>query len=223
MTAALAAILARDLKLALRAGGGAGIGAIFFLAVVVIVPFAVGPDLPLLKRIGAAVLWIGALLASLLGLERIFAADQDDGSLDLLFLAPVPLELAAAAKALAHWIATGLPLVIMAPILGVMLGVDPWALAAVSVTLLAGTPAVTFIGLLAGALAAVLPRSGLLVAVLVLPLAIPLLIFGVAATDAAVAGDVPFGAPFRFLCAISLFFFVLGPAAAAAALRYARE
>jgi len=170
LNAALAAILKRDLRLAFRAGGGAGIGVIFFLAVVTIVPFAVGPDLPLLKRIGPAVLWIGALLASLLGLERIFAADHEDGSLDLLFLAPVPLVLAAAAKALAHWIATGLPLIVMAPILGLMLGVDPRALAAVTATLLAGTPAVTFIGLLAGALAVTLPRSGLLVAVLVLPL-----------------------------------------------------
>jgi heme exporter protein B len=169
------------------------------------------------------VLWIGALLASLLGLERIFAADHEDGSLDLLFLAPVPLALAAAAKALAHWVATGLPLVVMAPILGLMLGIDARSLVAVTATLVVGTPAVTFIGLLAGALAVTLPRSGLLVAVLVLPLAIPLLIFGVAATDAAVTGEFPFGAPFRLLCAISLFFFVLGPIAAAAALRYARE
>jgi heme exporter protein B len=222
LSAALA-IVRRDLALALRAGGGAGIGAIFFLAVVVIVPFAVGPDLPLLRRIGPAVLWIGALLASLLGLERIFAADQEDGSLDLLFLAPLPLALVAAAKALAHWIATGLPLVAVAPLLGLMLGVDSRALAAVTLTLLVGTPAVTFIGLLAGALAAALPRSGLLVAVLVLPLAIPLLIFGVAATDAAASTETPFGAAFRLLFAISLFFVVLGPLAAAAALRYARE
>jgi heme exporter protein B len=219
---ALAAILARDLRLALRAGGGAGIGVVFFLAVVTIVPFAVGPDLPLLRRIGPAVLWIGALLSSLLGLERIFASDHDDGSLDQLFLAPAPLALIAGAKALAHWLATGLPLVLIAPVLGLMLGVETGALAAVTVTLLAGTPAVTFIGLLAGALAAALPRSGLLVAVLVLPLAIPLLIFGVAATEAAVAGA-PFGGAFRFLCAVSLFFLVLGPLAAAAVLRYARE
>jgi len=223
MSGLLIAILKRDLKLAWRAGGGAGIGVIFFLTVVTIVPFAVGPELPLLKRIGPAVLWIGALLASLLGLERIFASDHEDGSLDLLLLAPAPLALTAAAKALAHWLATGLPLVIVAPVLGTMLGVDSRALLAVTVTLLAGTPAVTFIGLLAGALAVTLPRSGLLVAVLVLPLAIPLLIFGVAATDAAMTGEVPFGAPFRLLCAVSLFFLVLGPLASAAALRYARE
>jgi len=219
---AFAAVVARDLRLALRAGGGAGIGVIFFLAVVTIVPFAFGPDLPLLKRVGPAVLWIGALLASLLGLDRIFAADHDDGSLDQLFLAPAPLTLIAGAKALAHWLATGLPLVVIAPVLGLMLGVDARALAAVSLTLLAGTPAVTFLGLLAGALAAALPRSGLLVAVLVLPLAIPLLIFGVAATEAAMT-DAIFGGAFRLLCAVSLFFLVLGPVAAAAALRHARD
>lgn len=218
---ALAAIVARDLRLALRAGG-AGIGVIFFLAVVTIVPFAVGPDLPLLRRIGPAVLWIGALLASLLGLERMFAADHDDGSLDQLFLAPAPLVLIAGAKALAHWLATGLPLVVIAPVLGLLLGVDAAALVAVAATLLAGTPAVTFLGLIAGALASALPRSGLLVAVLVLPLAIPLLIFGVAATEAAITGT-PFGGAFRLLCAVSLFFLVLGPVAAAAALRYARD
>ena len=223
MTATFLAVVARDLKLALRVGGGAGIGVIFFLAIVTIVPFAVGPDLPLLARIGAAVLWIGALLASLLGLDRIFAGDHEDGSLDLLLFAPAPLELIGVAKATAHWIATGLPLVIIAPLLGLMLGVDPKALMAVSLTLLVGTPAVTFLGLIAAALSVALPRGGLLSAVLILPLAIPLLIFGVAATNAVVAGEIPFGTPFRLLCAISLFFLVLGPAAAAAALRHVRE
>jgi len=217
------AVTARDLKLALRVGGGAGVGVIFFLAIVTIIPFAVGPDLPLLARIGTAVLWIGALLASLLGLDRIFASDQDDGSLDLLLLSHAPLELIAVAKAVAHWIATGLPLVIIAPVLGLMLGVEPRALAAVSLTLLVGTPAVTFIGLIASALSVALPRGGLLSAVLILPLAIPLLIFGVAATNAAVVGEIPFGTPFRLLCAITLFFLVLGPVAAAAALRHVRE
>ncbi len=217
------AVVARDLKLALRVGGGAGIGVIFFLAIVTIVPFAVGPDLPLLARIGAAVLWIGALLASLLGLDRIFASDHEDGSLDLLLLAPAPLESIAVAKAVAHWVVTGLPLVIVAPLLGLMLGVEPKALAAVSLTLLVGTPAVTFLGLIAAALSVTLPRGGLLSAVLILPFAIPLLIFGVAATNAAAAGEIPFGTPFRLLCAVSLFFLVLGPVATAAALRHVRE
>jgi heme exporter protein B len=221
MRQALAAILLRDLKLALRAGGGAGIGVMFFLTVVTIIPFGVGPDMQLLARIGAAVLWIGALLASLLGLDRVFAMDHEDGSLDLLVLAPVPLALIAAAKGAAHWIATGLPLVVAAPALGLMLGLEPEALGAVALTLLVGTPALTFLGLIGAALAVMLPRAGMLVAVLVLPLSIPILIFGVAASEAALTGS--FGAPFRLLLALMLFFLVLGPLAAAAALRHTRD
>jgi heme exporter protein B len=223
MIAALKAILARDLTLAFRVGGGGGIGVVFFLAVVTIVPFAVGPELPLLARIGPAVLWIGALLASLLGLDRIFAADHEDGNLDLLLMAPVPLELIAAMKGAAHWITTGLPLVVAAPLLGLLLGLEPKALAAVTATLLVGTPALTFLGLIGAALAVALPRGGLLVAVLVLPLTIPILIFGVAATTAAVTGLVPFGMPFRLLAALSLVGLVLGPVAAAAAIRVIRD
>jgi heme exporter protein B len=219
---ALSAIVMRDLRVALRAGGGAGIGVIFFLTLVVIVPFAVGPDMPLLTRIGPAILWIGALLASLLGLDRIFSSDHEDGSLDQLLLSSVPLELIAAAKGLAHWLATGLPLVIVTPLLGLMLGVEPKALSAVALTLLAGTPGVTFLGLVTAALSSAMPRGGLLSAVLVLPMSVPLLIFGVVSTHAAIA-DGAIAAPFRFLIAISLFFLVLGPVAAAAALRHVRD
>ena len=222
MTRALSAIMLRDLQLAFRAGGGAGIALVFFLAVVAIVPFAVGPDLKLLARIGAAILWIGALLASLLGLDRIFAMDHEDGSLDLLLIAPLPLTLVAAAKGAAHWLATGLPLVVAAPLLGLMLGLEPATLGAVALTLLVGTPALTFLGLAGAALTMMLPRAGLLVAVLVLPLSIPVLIFGAAATEAVLAGAV-FGAPFRLLLSLTLFFVVLGPVAAAAALRHARD
>lgn len=222
MIATCAAVILRDLKLALRVGGGAWIGVIFFLALVTVFPFAVGPDLPLLARIGSAILWIGALLASLLGLDRIFASDHEDGSLDLLLLARTPLEFIAASKAFAHWLATGLPLVVVTPLLGVMLGIEPKALGAVVLTLLVGTPAITFLGLIAAALSVSLPRGGLLSAVLILPLAIPLLIFGVAATNAA-SSQFTFGAPFQLLCAVSLFFLVLGPVAAAAALRHVRE
>jgi heme exporter protein B len=219
MIGALRAIFARDLALAFRLGGGAGIGVMFFLAIVAIVPFAVGPDLPILARIGPAVLWIGALLASLLGLDRIFSADHEDGSLDLILLAPVPLELIAAAKGAAHWVATGLPLVIAAPLLGLLLGLDATVLGAVTLTLLVGTPALTFLGLVGAALAVALPRGGLLVAVLILPLAVPILIFGAAATSAAAGGAMPFGTPLRLIAALSLAFLVLGPVAAAAAIR----
>lgn len=223
MIAALQAIFVRDLRIAFRVGGGAGIGVVFFLAMISIVPFAVGPDLPLLARIGPAMLWIGALLATLLGLDRIFSSDHDDGSLDVLMLAPVPLELIAAAKGAAHWVATGLPLVVAAPLLGLLLGLEPKILGAVALTLLIGTPALTFLGLVGAALAVALPRGGLLVAVLILPMTIPVLIFGVAASAAAGGGPVPFGAPLKFVAALSLATFVLGPIAAAAAIRQIRD
>jgi heme exporter protein B len=220
---ALAALLRRDLRLALRVGGGAPIGVLFFLIVVTLMPFAVGPDLGLLQRLGPAILWIGALLATLLALDRLLAVDQEDGSLDLILTGAGPLELALAVKAAAHWLTTGLPLVIAAPLLGLLLNLEPAAMAAVTLTLLAGTPALTAIGLIGAALAVVLRRGGLLLAVLVLPLTIPVLIFGVAASNAAVVGPVPFGPPFTILCALSLASVVVGPFAAAAALRHGAE
>jgi heme exporter protein B len=222
MIAPMRAVFMRDLMIAFRVGGGAGIGVMFFLAIVAVVPFAVGPDLPLLGRIGSAILWIGALLASLLGLDRIFSADDEDGSLDLMLLSPLPLELIAAAKGAAHWVATGLPLVIVAPLLGLLLGLDAKMLGAVTLSLFVGTPALTFLGLIGAALAVALPRGGLLVAVLTLPLAVPVLIFGAAATNAAADGAA-FGTPFKLIAALSLVFLVLGPIAAAAAIRQIRD
>lgn len=216
------AILRRDLALSLRAGGGAGIGVIFFLSVVMVVPFAIGPDQKLLAQIGPAILWIGALLASLLGLDRIFGADAEDGSLDLLLLAPQPLEAIAFAKALAHWFATGLPLVVATPLLGLLLGVEIDTLWAAALMLLIGTPAIAFFGLIGAALAASLPRAGLLIAVLILPFTIPVLIFGTAATTAALSEGWPFGTAFKLLLALLLFSIVIGPVAAAAALRIGR-
>src|SRR3984893_14346776 len=215
---ALLALLVRDIRLAMRVGGGALIGVLFFLIVVTLVPFAIGPDLALLARIGPAILWLGALLANLLALDRLIAMDQEDGSLDLILMAGTPLELALAAKALAHWLTTGLPLVIAAPLLGLLLTLDPTATGAVALTLAAGTPALTFIGLIGAALTVALRRGGLLLAVLILPLNIPVLIFGVAASNAAMLGPVPFGAPFAILCALSLMSVVIGPVAAALAL-----
>ena len=217
------ALLARDMRLSVRVGGGALMGALFFLIVVSMMPFAIGPDLNLLARIGPAILWLGALLATLLALDRLFATDYDDGSLDLLMMGRLPLELAVAAKAIAHWLTTGLPLVVIAPVLGLMLNVDMSAMGWVSLTLLAGTPALTFIGLIGAALSVTLRRGGLLLAVLVLPLTIPVLIFGVAAANAAISGQGAFGPPFTILCALSLASFVMGPFAAAAALRHGLE
>ncbi len=220
---ALWALIVRDMRLAVRVGGGALMGALFFLIVVVMVPFAIGPDLKLLARIGPAILWLGALLASLLALDRLFATDYEDGSLDLLMTSGMPLELAVAAKAIAHWLTTCLPLVIITPLLALMLNVEIGAMGVLMLTLAAGTPALTFIGLIGAALSVALRRGGLLLAVLVLPLTIPVLIFGVAAANAAITGTTPFGPPFTILCALSLASLVLGPVAAAAALRFGLE
>jgi heme exporter protein B len=220
---ALAALLLRDMRLAVRVGGGALIGVLFFLIVVTLVPFGIGPDLALLARIGPAILWLGALLANLLALDRLIATDHEDGSLDLILTARVPLELALVAKALAHWLTTGLPLVIAAPLLGLLLNLGPGATGAVALTLLAGTPALTFIGLIGAALTMALRRGGLLLAILVLPLTVPVLIFGVAAANAAVVGPMPFGTPFGILCALTLMSLVIGPFAAAVALRQGLE
>jgi heme exporter protein B len=216
---ALTALLIRDMRLAVRVGGGALIGVLFFLLVVTIIPFAIGPDLALLARIGPAILWLGALLASLLGLDRLIASDHEDGSLDLILASPMPLELTVAAKAFAHWLTTGLPLVVATPLLGLLLNLDPLATGAVALTLAAGTPALTFIGLVGAALTVALRRGGLLLAVLILPLTIPVLIFGVAASNAAIVGPIPFGTPFTILCALTLMSAVVGPIAAAATLR----
>jgi len=223
MTGALTALLRRELRLALRVGGGAPIGVVFFLTVVTVIPFGVGPDLNLLARIGPAILWIGALLATLLGLDRLFQADQDDGSLDLLHVSGMPLEAIVAVKAFAHWLATGLPLVIAAPILGIFVNLPFEGVGAVALTLLVGTPALTFLGAIGAALTAALKRGGLLLSVLILPLTIPVLIFGVSAANAAIVGPAPFLPPFLILCALSLFSLVFGSLAAAWALRIGLE
>ena len=209
-------LIRRDLALAWRASGGALTGLLFFLAVVATVPFAVGPDLPLLARIGPAMLWLGALLASLLGLDRLWALDREDGSLDALMGAPVPLALLALAKLAAHWLATGLPLVLASPVLGLLANQDAGASLRTALTLLVGTPALAALGAIGAAVAVALPRGGLLTAVLVLPLAVPTLIFGVAAANGG-------GAALAFLGAITLFALALAPVACAAALRASVE
>ncbi|MBV9636738.1 MAG: heme exporter protein CcmB [Methylobacteriaceae bacterium] len=219
MRGALAALFWREIAIARRIGGGGALGLVFFLVLVTIAPFAVGPDLALLARIGPALMWIGALLATLLGLDRLFQADQEDGSLDVLITCDVPLELVVATKCLAHWAVTGLPLVIASPLLGLMLAIDGVTLAAVALTLLVGTPALTFIGAIGAALTVSLRRGGLLMAILVLPFAVPILIFGTSAAAAAAGGSVPFATPFLVLCGLALFALAASPFAAAAALR----
>ena len=224
MTAALLALFRRDLAVSRQIGGGGAVGLVFFLALITVIPFGVGPDLTLLARIGPAMLWIAALLATLLGLDRLFQADSEDGSLDHLRLSEVPLELVVAVKCAAHWCTTGLPLVIAAPVFGLTFALDGPALGGVAATLLVGTPALTVLGAIGAALTVSLRRGGLLLAVVVIPLVIPILIFGVAAAAAASGGTtVPFLTPFLVLCGLSLLALAGAPFAAAAALRSAAE
>ncbi|EFG9941144.1 heme exporter protein CcmB [Escherichia coli] len=214
------ALYIRDLKLGVRSGGGALVGVLFFLAVIATIPFGVGPDLNLLARIGPAILWIGALLASLLGLDRLFQADREEGSLDLLVEGDLLTRaMMVLVKCLAHWTASVLPLVIAAPLLGLLLNMDPVGIAAATATLLVGTPAIAFVGAVGAAVAVALPRGGLIISVLILPLVIPVLIFGVSAAYGAVNDPEPFLPPFLLLCATTLFMAVVGPLAAAAALK----
>jgi heme exporter protein B len=222
VTPALSLFL-REWRIARRIGGGASIGAMFFLILVTIMPFALGPDLNLLSRLGPAILWIAALLSTLLGLDRLFQSDAEDGSLDGLVHAALPLELVALIKCAAHWTASALPLVVASPLFGLMLGMDGQALALVALTLLAGTPALTMIGAIGAALTVSLRRGGLLMAVLALPLTIPVLIFGVSAASAASGGLSPFRTPFLMLCALSLLSIAGAPFAAAAAIRHVRD
>lgn len=217
------ALFLRDLKLGVRSGGGALTGILFFMTIVAVIPFGVGPDLNLLSRIGPAILWTGALLASLLGLDRLFQAEREDGSLDLLMMQDTPLTLVVFVKCLAHWVAAVLPLVIASPLLSLFMNMNEVSIGALMLSLLVGSPAITFIGAAGAAVAVSLPRGGLLVSILVLPLTIPVLIFGVSSVYAAVEDPAPFLPPFLALVALSLFFAVIGPFAASLALRASSE
>lgn len=212
------ALLKRDLRLAVRAGGGFGLGLSFFLIVVVLVPFGVGPETGLLGVIAPGVLWVAALLACLLSLDRIFALDHEDGSLDLLATSPLPLEGVAAVKALAHWLTTGLPLVLAAPVLALLMSL-PWAgYGPLLLSLLLGTPALSVIGAFGAALTVGLKRGGLLLSLLVLPLYMPTLIFGAEAARRGAEGQA-YGTPLLMLAGISLAALALLPFASAAVLR----
>lgn len=220
---ALISLFMFEARLAVRSGGGALMGIVFFLSIVTVIPFAVGPDLQLLARIGPAVLWIGALLATLLGLERLFKADHEDGALDLLRLSDHPLEAIVFIKCVAHWAVTGLPLVFAAPLFGLLLNMDAGTILATSGMLFIGTPSLTFLGAIGAGLTVGLRRGGLLLPILILPLAIPVLIFGVAASYAVNDPVSSFRPPFLFLTALSLFSLVAGPLAAAWAIRLSDE
>ncbi len=212
------ALLLRDLRLALRAGGGFGLGLAFFLILTVLVPFSVGPQSTLLGTIAPGILWLGALLACLLSLDRLLALDFEDGSLDVLATAPIPLEGALAVKGLAHWITTGLPLVVAAPALGVLLNLPGAGYGWLVVSLLLGTPALSMIGVFGAALTVGIKRGGLLLSLLVLPLYVPTLIFGAEAARRGAAGLDP-ATPLLMLTGLSLGCIALLPFAASAALR----
>lgn len=214
-----AALLARDLRLAVREGGAVGTALGFYLVVVAMLPLSLGPDLNLLTRIAGGILWVALLLSALLSLPRLFESDLEDGVLEVLAMAPLPLEAATAAKALAHWLSTGVPLTLMAPVLGLMLNLELAAYPALLATMLAGTPAISFIGAIGAALTLRSRRGGLLIALLVLPLYIPTLVFGISAMEASALGSGGFMPSFLILAAISLASLVLGPLAAAAAIR----
>lgn len=212
------ALLFRDLRLAVRAGGGFGLGLAFFLIVVTLVPFGVGPEGGMLGRIAPGILWLGALLACLLSLDRIFALDFEDGSLDLLATAPIPLEGVVTMKAVAHWITTGLPLVVAAPVFGVLLHLDGAAVWWLVLSLALGTPALSVLGTFGAALTVGLKRGGLLLSLLVLPLYVPTLIFGAELVRRG-ASDMATATPLLMLGGITAATVALVPFASAAAIR----
>ena len=212
------ALLLRDLRLAVRAGGGFGLGLAFFLVVTVLVPFGVGPEPALLGRIAPGILWVGALLACLLSLDRIFQLDYEDGSLDLLATAPIPLEAVVAVKALAHWLSSALPLVAAAPVLGILMNLPPAGYGWLVLSLGLGTPALSMIGTFGAAITVGLKRGGLLLSLLVLPLYVPVLIYGTEAARRGAEG-LANGTPLLMLAGITAGVAAALPFAASAALR----
>lgn len=214
----MSALLIRDLRLAFRAGGGFGLGLAFFLIVTVMVPFSVGPSSATLSVIAPGVLWLGALLACLLSLDRLLALDWEDGTLDLLATAPLPLEGVLSVKSLAHWLTTGLPLVLAAPLLGVLLNLPTQGFLWITLSLLIGTPALSVIGTFGAALTVGLKRGGLLLSLLVMPLYVPTLIFGAEVARRGAAG-MGVETPLLMLGGITLGTIALLPFASAAVLR----
>jgi len=211
-------LLRRDLRLAARQGVDSVMALAFFVIAVVLFPFGVGPEPAVLSRIAAGVIWVAALLASMLSLERLFQADADDGTLTLLALTATPLEIVAAAKVAAHWLTTGLPLIVVSPLLGVLLHLESHVYLSLLAALALGTPTISLVGGVGAALILGARRGSVLLSLLVLPMVVPVLIFGVAAVDAAQGGYPVFPA-LSALLGFLLAALVLTPWAAAAALR----
>jgi heme exporter protein B len=211
------ALVSRDVRLAVRAGGSAALAIAFFSAVATLVPLGVGPDPGLLAKIAGGVLWVAAALAALLSLDRLYQADFEDGSLDLIVLSPLSLEAIAVAKMTSHWLTTGVPLTLVSPVLALLFGMPGRAIAALSVSLLIGTPSISAIGAIGAALTLAIRRGGLILPLIVLPLLAPAVIFGAGAVLAALNGLSNGALP--LLAAYSLAAVLLAPFAAAAAVR----
>jgi len=214
--------LARDIKLALRSRTELAVQLLFYVIVVTLFPLATTPERTLLATMGPGVLWVAALLASLLSLPRLFAADYADGTLEQIALSPYPLEALVAGKILAHWLTTGLPVVILAPLLGVQYSMDGESLAVLSAALLLGTPILSLLGAIGAALTLGLRAGGSLLALLILPLYVPVLIFGTGAVEALRAG-LAVGANLSLLGAGLIVAIVGAPFASAAAVRIALD
>jgi len=213
------AVLKRDVRLAAAQGGGLGLAIGFFLVVVSLFPFGVGPDLKLLARVAPGILWIALLLSVLLSLDRLFQADFEDGSLEQLVVGSTPLELIIVAKVLAHWLTTGVPLIVATPVLAFFLNLDENAFGILILTMLIGTPALNFVGAAGAALTVGVRRGGLLLSLIVLPLYVPILVFGVSALHASLTGPDGGRQTIMILGALTLGSAALAPFAAAAALR----
>lgn len=213
------ALLKRDLVLAWRQGGGVGTAVGFFLTVVVLFPLGIGPDQTLLQRIAPGGLWIALLLSVLLSADRIYSADYEDGSLEVLAMGAMPLEIVAAAKSLAHWLTSGLPLAIMAPLLGFLLNLDSALVFPLMGAMMLGSIGLSFLASLGAAVTVGLRRGGLLVSLLVLPLYVPVMIFGISASSAGIAGLDVSSAAMGILSGITLIILVVAPFGSGAALR----
>jgi heme exporter protein B len=212
-------LVRRDLLLALRQGGGAGTALGFFLAVLVLLPIGLGPDQAMLQRLAPGALWIALLLSVLLSADRIFQQDYEDGSLDIMAMGPVPLEIIALGKAVAHWLSTSLPLAIAAPLLGFLINLDPKAIVPLAFAMGIGSITLSLLAAVGASVTVGLRRGGLLVSLLVLPLYVPALIFGVSASTGPSAGPDIATPSLLLLAALALASLMLSPIAAAAALR----
>lgn len=213
------ALIRRDLTLSVRQGGGVGTALGFFLTVVVLLPIGLGPEQALLARIAPGALWIALLLSVLLSADRIFQQDYEDGSLDVMTMGPLPFEMVALAKAVAHWLSTSLPLAVAAPLLGFLVNLEPGTILPLALAMVLGSAALSLLAAIGAAVTVGLRRGGLLVSLLVLPLYVPVMIFGMSASQGSMAGDGVAASALLILAALTLVALVVSPLASAAALR----